>query len=587
VTGGWRRVGVVVLVPLLVSAALIAILVAFFHPTFLVSDDATLSSLVNGDYTGKRTSSLVVAPAMFGHVLRLGYAAFPRVGWYGLTLYALQAVSYAVIGAAAFAIRRRPPVAERIVVAAAVLALMPWMVLRVSFTPTSLLVGTAGVVLLAVGARAGGRVGPAYAVGAGVLLGTAYVMRVYSFLAVVVIFAPVLAAIVVRAGLRRSVVFGLTVGVIVLVAFGADRLEYRRSAEWRAFAKTNSARSSLHDTPRLQDKHVSDEDLSRVGWTRNDLRLFASFTYPDPHVYGDTAIRTFASNSARVRNDVAPSDLWNVLVRDASDRGNDRGPTPALLIGVALVLALRWNRTVTMVTILSAAWYVGVLVALLLYVRLPGRILVPLEGAAVFVTALVPSYLTPTRPRAITRLSWAPAVLVGLVAVTVAVPAWRGVQSVGTLSDENERAMTARSHAIEELQALDPEGIFVARGDALGRWIDPLAAHSPFENPRLVPLGWSTNSPLFTARLARLGIDDLYSAIQTDPRVYVLAQPERAKRMSDFYRQHRDARVVLERTFRGIPVYLDTRSFNMDVWSATTRLRRSEAASSRASCAGC
>ena len=301
-----RRAALVVGGPLVVSAAAVTVLVTRFHTIFLVNDDTALASLVNGDYTGKRSSSLVIAPAMFGHVLRLGYRLVPHLPWYGITLYALQIVAWAVIGITVFTLRRRPPIPERLVVAAVILAVAPWMILRVSFTPTSLLLGVAGILVFAVAAKARGRVGVMYAVGAGVLLGTAYLVRAYSFLAVVLAFAPVLAVIAVKAGLRRSAVFALVVGIFLVVGFGTNRLEYSRSAEWRAFMKMNSAREVFQATPRLDNQNVSQRDLQQIGWTRNDLGLFAHFIYPDPHVYSDHNIRALAAASPPVRNDISP-----------------------------------------------------------------------------------------------------------------------------------------------------------------------------------------------------------------------------------------------------------------------------------------
>src|SRR4051812_14800985 len=180
-----RRVAFALGLPLLVSAAIVTILVTCCQTAFEINDDTTLNAIVNGDYTGHRSSSLVVAPAMFANVMRVGYALLPNLPWYGITLYVLQAVAWAAIGAVAFTLRRRPPVAERIVVIATMLVLAPWMILRVSFTSTALLLGAAGIMAFAASAKVRGRIGTAYAVGAGLLVGTLYLIRVYSFLGIV------------------------------------------------------------------------------------------------------------------------------------------------------------------------------------------------------------------------------------------------------------------------------------------------------------------------------------------------------------------------------------------------------------------
>jgi hypothetical protein len=551
----WQRAAVVVGGPLLASAAAVTILVTQFDTAYLINDDAAIAAIARGDYTGKGSSSLVVAPAMFGHVLRLGYGLFPHLPWYGIALYALQIVAWTAIGTAIFTLRRRPPIAERIVVAAIILALAPWMILRPSYTPTSLLLGVAGIIVFAVAAKVPGRVGTIYAVAGGLLLGTVNLLRTSSFVAVVIVFAPVLVVIAVKAGFRRSAACAVTVGVLLVVGFGTNRLEYSRSAEWRDFKKMNSARGWLHDTPRLYDENVSDPDLRRIGWTRNDLRLFATFLYPDPNVFTDRDIRTLATLSPPIRNDISPGHIYDVLVRYSSDRAGDRGPALASLVIVGVLLALRRNRTTAVLTVVSVVWFVGVLVTLLLYVRLPGRVLIPLEAGAALIATVVPTYLTPSRPRTRAGRPWTSAVVVALVALLAAGPAWHGVRNTSRISHQSQRGVRASRDAIGRLAAFDPKGVFVGRGDLIGRWAQPLTTSSPFGNPRLVPLGWTTNSPLFTARIARLGIDDLYTALRTNPHVYLIAFQLDAMRIARFYREHHSGRVRLVARMRHLPVF--------------------------------
>jgi hypothetical protein len=565
----WQRAAVVVGGPLFVSAAAVTLLATRFQTEFLTNDDAAIAAIARGDYTGKGSSSLVVAPAMFGHVLRLGYGLFPHLPWYGIALYALQIVAWAAIGTAIFTLRRRPPIAERIVVAATILALAPWMILRPSYTPTSLLLGVTGIIVFAVAAKVPGRVGTIYAVAGGVLLGTVDFMRASSFLAVVIVFAPVLAVIAVKAGIRRSAVFALVVGMLLLVGLGTNRLEYSRSAEWRNFMKMNSARKWLHDTPRLANENVSDADLQRVGWTRNDLRLFASFIYPDPNVYSEHNIHAMATASPLVRNNIGPRRIFDVL-RNASDRHLiEQGPVVASLVLVGAVLALRRSRVAAVLTLVSVVWFVGVLVALLLYLRLPGRLLIPLEGGAVFLAAVVPTYLTPSAPRTGARRPWTATAVVALVVLLGVGPAWHGIRSTARISRDNQRGVRATQATLAKLAAFDPKGIFLGRGDLLGRWVQPLATNSAFGNPKLIPLGWATNSPLFTARLARIGIDDLYTALRTNPHVYLIGFPRDARRISVFYGQHRGVKTGFVAKVRSLPIFYGSQVGFVNVYAVS------------------
>src|SRR5262249_11160090 len=181
-----------------------------------------------------------------------------------------------------------------------------------------------------------------------------------------------------------------------------------------------------------------------------------------------------------------------------SDRPVDRGPVLFTLLFVAILLAaLRWNRSSTIVTLVSTAWFFAVMTGLLLFLRLPGRVLVPMEVGAILLAVVVPAYLVGGKPRSTPRWPWAAAAIVIGVSLLSIGPAFNGVRSASRISRENALGVQAGKTVFGALQAFDPQGIYAARGDVFGRWDDPLKTSSPFKNPRLIPLGWATNSPMF------------------------------------------------------------------------------------------
>ena len=559
-----RRALVVFGAPLLGAAAVVTVLVTCFQTKYLINDDASLAALVNGSYTGHRTSSLVIAPAMLGHVERIFYWLVPHLPWYGISLYVLQIVAWAIIVAVVFTLRRRPPVAERLVVASGLVAFVPWMTLRPSYTPTSIIIGVVGVLVFAVAARAHGRIGTVYAVGAGILLGSAYLVRSSSFLAVVVAFAPVLAIIAFKAGLRRSAVFALAVGTLLLLGFGTNYLQSSSTPEWRAFTKMNKARGALHDTPRLQNVHVSNSALKKIGWTRNDLWLFSDFVYPARDVYTDHDIEELAKLSPFVREEHTTKQIVDTLVHRSTDSttGGDRGPILASLVILAALLVLRWNRSAAAAVVISAVWFVGVLVALLLYIRLPGRVMIPLDAGAVVLAAAVPAYLSGSAPRVSVRWPRTAIVVAVVVALFAVGPAWHGVRAISKDSRENTNVIKQKRSMIAALTAFDPQGVFAARGDFFGQGADPLSTKGPFDDPKLIPLGWAQSSPLFTARLARAGITDLTTALHTQRHVYFLGLPIEAYRLTIFYLEHRGTKVTFTHVGPSFPG-------GLFVWSVT------------------
>jgi hypothetical protein len=340
-------------------------------------------------------------------------------------------------------------------------------------------------------------------------------------------------------------VFGAVVGILVLAAWGSNRIEYS-SPGWREFMSMNSARGSLHGTPRLNYRNVTDSELRRIGWTRNDQNLFRDFMYPDTKVYSGDAIRALAKMSPYVRDDtIGPGELFNVFFRVGVDRGtrSDKGVvcTPLLLVAVALAL---WRRPRTAwLTLLTVVWFFGVLIALFLYVRLPGRVLTPLEGVATFIAIALPAYLGPPAPRAREPRSPAFVAVTVIVSLAVAAPLIDGLHSISRISGDTRHNMGVYDAAYAHLRAVDSQGIFAGRGDLFSNWAEPLSTHTSFRDLHVLPLGWATNSPAFSARLERQGITDVYTALQTNRHMYVLGPPWKATAIRNFYREHRGINV--------------------------------------------
>ena len=554
--------------PLLVAVTAVLVLVTQFQTAYLTNDDTVVASLIYGDYTGKRTSALIVVPALFGHIVRLGLAVIPDWPWYGISLYALQIIGWTAIGSIFFTLRRRPPVAERIVAAATIVLVAPWMILRVGYTSTALFLGGVGIILFAVSAKVRGRVGVAYAVVGGMFLGTTFILRANGLLAVAAAFAPVFVIIGFKAGLRRSLVFGLVVGVFVLAGLGSNRLEYSSSG-WRDFMKMNSARGALADTPRLDDKNVSDADLRKIGWTRNDLALFRDFTFPDTKVYSTDSIRTLAKLSPVARNDkVGPGQVFDAFFRHGADeeRRTDKGLVVAPLLVIAVVLALMRRRAIAWLTALSLVWFLSVLIAILVFNRLPGRLLTPLVADATLMAVALPAFLGARASRARRRASPRSIAVIVIVALAVAAPVIDGLWGVSRISANSETNIQAFQATYDWLESFDPKGIFVGRADLFNSWGTPLSAHTEYRNLHFLPPGWVTNSPAFRARLERMGISDEYTSLRTNPHMYLIGPLWKAGATQSFYREHRDLSVRMIRL--GNLIYPDPIG-TMQVWSAT------------------
>ena len=225
------------------------------------------------------------------------------------------------------------------------------------------------------------------------------------------------------------------------------------------------------------------------------------------------------------------------------------------------------------IIVASVVWAVVVLTVLLLYERLPGRIGVPFEAGAALLALIVPAYLFPSSdlwPRTNGRptlSSPAATALVAFVVLFAAGPLWRAVKSPAEISSQDKRGLADVKDVLTRIELIDPKGIFVGSGNYFGRWFNPLTNDTQYRDNHVIPLGLATNSPLFTARLARSGVSDVYTALQTNPHVHLLASGIEAASIQRFYRQHRHTKVRFIVNTRNLPVLLPTGTWRVTLWS--------------------
>ena len=104
-----------------------------------------------------------------------------------------------------------------------------------------------------------------------------------------------------------------------------------------------------------------------------------------------------------------------------------------------------------------------------------------------------------------------------------------GADAALDLDRRHHRADAGLRQVLAGLEAIDPDGVFVAWGAQLplgGQSLSPWR-RGGLGGPYLLSLGWQERSPMHEAWMAEHGITDLYAAIATRRDVYLpLRQPE-------------------------------------------------------------
>ena len=483
-------------------------------PAYETNDDIGMQGVVAGSY-GTPLPHLIFSNVLIGLVLKSLYSAAGGFPWYGLYLYLLHFVSLVALFYAVLSDRRGPS-RLRMLALAGVLALFHlqmWMQLQ--FTSTALLLGASGLVLYAAAAREGGRRRVFFA--AGVMVGLAPLVRWESLPALALLGLPVLVVFVRRVPWRRQALFAATAAVVVLGASLAQAAYYQGKPEWRAFFAFNHVRGVLHQSTALGE--IGPELLDQIGWSRNDLTMFAGWFFNDESVYETGDLQAIADSLPPT---VAPATTLAALrpLREGADDLVRLG----LLAALGTLAWVEGGRRGRWLVLLSTATCAATLLGLAVFAKLPNRVALPIVAFPALLFLIRPDSRPEAgrgRPGRGTAAAQAAVAAVAVAALVV------GSLTAQSLETRHHEADAYLRRILGQFEAIDPDGLFVSWG---AQWPLGNSALSPWRRgglggPARLALGWPTGSPMQHKWMARWGITDLYTAIALRPDVYLPLRP--------------------------------------------------------------
>jgi len=293
---GWHEGLKVLGLAALLNAFLFSLFFAFATPRYETNDDLGMQMIASGFYTGQPSEHLVFTNVVIGWPLRVLYSLWPGSNWYFLYL---TAVHYAALTVIAFLVlsRRRGWLFGLLYVGFFVLV-ETRILLKLQFTTTAFLAGTAGFLLLVDG-LAWGRAPKWPLVIAGFAF-TALMVMIREPVApmLVLIALPFLIERFGLPGWRRALGVGLVCAALFLALQGINQWYYVRDPAWAEFREYNGLRGQIHET-RLQP--FIPQAAPAVGWSDNDAWLFGNFYFPEPEVYASVSrMRLFLDDLKRL-----------------------------------------------------------------------------------------------------------------------------------------------------------------------------------------------------------------------------------------------------------------------------------------------
>lgn len=544
--------------------------------TFLTNDDAAMSALADGSYTGEPTHQVPFVSRSIGLLLRSAYEITDSVQWYSLLMSASCGVGLVLL---LDAVRRvsvdSSPTARRVATLPLLFSL-PYLVWNVSFTLAAfVLCGGALIHLSALAATdqdvfvtTGSRRLPAVDFGPvvlGVLFGLGAAIRSNAAIGVVVVTLPLLLVVALR--FRRASRYAawgaLGFASVVIVEVAARALVARSNPEFNDWLQFNQLRGGLHGTSRVRGG-LGPEELAMVGWSPSDKFLFATFTYDDPAVFGPDVI---ASVDQVVGSGSSRTGPWKAF-RTALENT----PTAWQLVLIGLTLIGRSSRRFV---VLMWLWWGVIVAGLGWFLRAPQRVTVPIVIITAL-TALVGSAIASrparsdeqrrerldSRPhvgqvrssaRPLANATFASAVLLAVLMLPRL-----GVADVRRASSDRTDVYGVQ---LEMLGQFPSTTRFVGSGGAiLGDGAKAFGSPSELVSDRVLLMGWPTFSPAYEARKARLGISDTFGDLaRDDDIVFVVRRSGTVSALTNYYERHRGEEVSFE------PVSSDRPSMFYDV----------------------
>ncbi len=562
-----------------VNLILFGLFLAGTTSVYETNDDLLMQMIASGFHTGHPDAHLVFTNVLIGWALRFLYGVWAGGNWY---LYYLLAVHYVALTAIAFlVVSRRGGWLFALLYLGFFLVVETHILLRLQFTTTAFLVGTAGLLLVVDGLP------PGYParwpkVLAGIACGGLMcLIREPVALLLAIIACPFLLERLGLAEWRRVLGTGLAFAGIFLVLHEINHRSYQCNPAWAGYSEYNRMRGEIHLTPLAR---LIPKAAPTIGWSENDGWMFSQFYFSEPEVYaGVPRMRLFLDKLEWLAR-AEPSTAWrfsaNFLFLPEIFRG-DAGTLMklAMLNAIGLLVVARVSRRRCLATLLiTYGLFVVLSFYLLTTARLPERVS---YNIPLFINAIclywatgfhnLPTGVTPPDQPGVFFVLLRQVRTMRLV-VLVLISIWaalylfslselaRSMGSANTFNRNLERISQKIFGPIRTLLPAQKAPILIAMpfDSVLEQclFFHPSAEKVPFF---LVPYGWITHSPIFNQILEQHHLRPYSLSLLDRPDVFFMMEARWLEPLRIFYHEHYglDVRFDMVLNTDGLPPFDD------------------------------
>jgi len=498
------------LVLLVISGLYLALLLTSCGHIFIINDEVAIESHIRDGKPVKYIPylSTLCMSSLYAQVS-------PAIPWYGLTLYSIHLISISV--SLSSLMKFRPGGVLLIPFVLLCLLIYAPFIVTVSYTSTSILVGTSGLIafLFLLSRRSTPNLRAALA--CGLLFSISYLVRKDGLLAASVFSAPVL-FLFLRSPLelqsKRLLVFLAPTVILVSVNAIVERSSF--SDDYHRYLEFDEVRYQIHETHLEKENFQNDRILKANRWTQNDYFLLTQYIYPHEGKYNIRTLQNILDHSA------SPNGGLNGFSRATETIKKDHAGRIYVLL-ILLLFSLRdLNRKRAGLSLLYLSFIMSGFYYFIMFERFPPRIGQPLffTGIAMMAVLAFGSGNQETRRKG-GRFKRSMEAVSSILLITVLFPIYSDFplhrsefRTANRIYDKNVEYL--EKHYRGKLVVVQP-------GCLRDELANPLKVYNHEKEIGMISLGWQTFSPRFYETINSYGMkkaSEIWPRIMDDRDAY-------------------------------------------------------------------
>jgi hypothetical protein len=537
---------------LAIMACLFLLTLLFITPVYDVNDDPAMAMVASGVGTiDGPDEHLIYTNVLIGKLLKQLYQSAPQIPWYGCYLLLVLFVAYWLLLYVLLLLDKNFFSLSGFLLF--YLATGVYFLTHLQFTSSAFLLGLSGLSLILANLfldtiekkhrwmKWGGAL---CLIAASLIRYAAFQMLVLSSLPLLLIVSfHFFRQVKIRSYLAPAAL--IVIGVLGSSAY--DRQYYQQDEGWQTYFKHLSATAEIINYPQIPYTDQTKPIFDKVGWSNYDFWMLKDWFYLDPETYSLARIQKFKE----LRTEFT---LWKfpqvMHVRIEAAKAAFLNPTFLFCIVASLLIIRRiqrhtWQRHIVSGTLV---WTVCIMLGLLIYMKLPERVFIPLASFPFFLSLFLTAFefgqqKESESPHWQSVFRWGVPVLL-LIACFLF---WNQKQ----WSDQIVRINQRFKQDLKLLNQQLPKKVFLAWAPFPIDCFLPLDNQSEIKDFKHLWLTGRQSTPIFHQRQTAYQIKSAYTDLYETDRLLLISNPLSNRVLKGYLKQHYGVDVTFRVVLKG------------------------------------